>query len=77
MLAALGITAEPRADGLVVHGGRPVAATVHAHGDHRIALAAAIAANAVPGSSTVDDWSSAAVSYPGFLADLERLTEAA
>jgi 3-phosphoshikimate 1-carboxyvinyltransferase len=77
MLAALGITAEARADGLVVRGGRPVAATVHAHGDHRIALAAAIAANAVSGSSTVDDWSSVAISYPGFLTDLDRLTHVA
>ena len=77
MLAALGVTAQPRADGLVVRGGRPTAAMVHAHGDHRIALAAAIAANAVAGASTVDDWSSVAVSYPGFLDDLERLTDVA
>lgn len=77
MLAALGITAEPRADGLVVRGGRPAAGIVHAHGDHRIALAAAIVANAVPGPSTVDDWSSVSVSYPGFLGDLERLTDVA
>lgn len=77
MLAALGIAAEPHADGLVVQGGRPAAGAVHARGDHRIALAAAIAANAVEGPSTVEDWSSAAVSYPGFLDDLERLTSVA
>jgi 3-phosphoshikimate 1-carboxyvinyltransferase len=77
MLAALGIAADPLADGLVVRGGRPAAGTVHARGDHRIALAAAIAANAVDGPSTVDEWSSASVSYPGFLDDLERLTDVA
>jgi len=73
LLAALGISAEPRRDGLVVRGGRPVAGPVRSHGDHRIALAGAVAATAVDGVSTVDGWSAVRVSYPGFLDDLERL----
>jgi 3-phosphoshikimate 1-carboxyvinyltransferase len=74
-LGALGARVEPFADGLVVHG----AGTLHAgraesHGDHRIAMAAAVAALAADGDSTVDDWDVVATSYPGFAQDLERLT---
>jgi 3-phosphoshikimate 1-carboxyvinyltransferase len=43
------------------------------HGDHRIALAAAVAANAMPGESTVRGWRSVAVSYPRFADDLGTL----
>jgi 3-phosphoshikimate 1-carboxyvinyltransferase len=68
---ALGVDAESRTDGLVVRGGAPRAATFRSHGDHRMALAAAIAANAADGTSTVEGWSAVSVSYPGFLADLE------
>jgi 3-phosphoshikimate 1-carboxyvinyltransferase len=77
LLVALGVGAEPRDDGLVVRGGRPGRASLHSHGDHRIALAAATAANAVPGDSTIEGWDAAAVSYPGFLDDLDRLAEPA
>jgi 3-phosphoshikimate 1-carboxyvinyltransferase len=68
---ALGVDAESRTDGLVVRGGAPRAATFRSHGDHRMALAAAIAANAADGTSSVEGWSAVSVSYPGFLADLE------
>jgi 3-phosphoshikimate 1-carboxyvinyltransferase len=44
------------------------------HGDHRIALAAAVAANAMPGESTVRGWHSVSVSYPRFADDLRALT---
>jgi 3-phosphoshikimate 1-carboxyvinyltransferase len=73
-LTQLGVGAEPRADGLVVRGGRPHAATMKSHGDHRIAMAAAIAANATEGESRVRGWQSVAVSYPQFADDLEALT---
>jgi 3-phosphoshikimate 1-carboxyvinyltransferase len=43
------------------------------HGDHRIALAAAVAANAMSGESTVRGWQSDAVSYPRFADDLGAL----
>jgi 3-phosphoshikimate 1-carboxyvinyltransferase len=73
LLVALGISAEPRLDGLVVRGGRPLEGSVRSHGDHRIALAGAVAAIAVDGVSTVNGWSAVSVSYPGFLDDLEHL----
>src|SRR5205085_1538356 len=52
-LSQLGISVEARADGLVIAGGRPRAGLLKSHGDHRIAMAAAIAANACDGPSTV------------------------
>jgi 3-phosphoshikimate 1-carboxyvinyltransferase len=69
-LAQMGIGTEPRADGLMIRGGRPHAALFKSHGDHRIAMAAAIAANAIEGDSTVRGWGSVAVSYPAFADDL-------
>ena len=51
LLDALGVAAEARPDGLVVRGGRPSPGRFRAHGDHRIALAAATAAGALAGES--------------------------
>jgi 3-phosphoshikimate 1-carboxyvinyltransferase len=45
------------------------------HGDHRVAMAAAVAGNALDGETTVRGWSAVASSYPEFLDDLARLTE--
>ena len=39
-------------------------------------MAAAVAANAVAGGSTVRGWAAVAVSYPGFADDLAALTRA-
>jgi len=73
-LTQLGVGVESRADALVVRGGRPEAALFKSHGDHRVAMATAVAANAVEGASTVRGWHAVASSYPGFASDLARLT---
>jgi 3-phosphoshikimate 1-carboxyvinyltransferase len=75
-LAQLGIGVEARDDGLSIRGGRPRAQDVKfdSHGDHRIAMAAAVAANALDGEATVRGWPAVASSYPEFAVDLERLT---
>ena len=73
-LSQLGIPVEVRADGLAVHGGRPRAGLLKSHGDHRIAMAAAIAANACEGASTIRSWQAIASSYPGFAEDLGQVT---
>jgi len=73
-LGALGVGVETGPDRLVVRGGVPAAATLDSHGDHRIAMAGAVAANAVAGSSTVRGWSAVAASYPRFADDLALLT---
>ena len=74
-LSQLGIAVETKPDGLVITGGKPHAALLKSHGDHRIAMAAAIAANACDGPSTVRGWRAVASSYPGFAADLASVTE--
>ena len=76
MLTGLGLAVETRPDGLVIRGGRPQAARLASLGDHRIAMAAAVAANAVDGESTVTGWPAVASSYPGFADDLGRVTKA-
>jgi 3-phosphoshikimate 1-carboxyvinyltransferase len=74
-LAQLGVAVEARPDGLVIQGGQPRAAALKSHGDHRVAMAAAVAAVACDGESTVRGWSAVSSSYPGFAADLAHLTD--
>jgi 3-phosphoshikimate 1-carboxyvinyltransferase len=73
-LSQLGIAVETKADGLAITGGAPRGGLLKSHGDHRIAMAAAIAANACEGESTVRGWGAVASSYPGFAADLASVT---
>ena len=75
-LTQLGVQVETRPDGLVVHGGAPKGATLKSHGDHRIAMGAAVAGLAAEGETTVRGWPAVAISYPGFAADLATLLEA-
>jgi 3-phosphoshikimate 1-carboxyvinyltransferase len=72
-LTQLGVAVESKADGLVIRGGAPRAATLKSHGDHRIAMAAAVALHALDAESSVRGWSAVASSYPGFAADLYAL----
>jgi 3-phosphoshikimate 1-carboxyvinyltransferase len=73
-LAQLGVAVESRRDGLVIRGGRPRAALLKSHGDHRIAMAAAVAANACEGASTVRGWTAIVSSYPSFAEHLDLVT---
>ena len=68
-LATLGIDATPTADGMVIRGGRLRGGRVDSHGDHRIAMAFAIAALGADGPVTIDDCANVDTSFPGF-ADL-------
>jgi len=65
-LQALGVAARPTADGIVIRGGTPGGGTVDSHGDHRIAMAFAIAALRAAGPVTVTDTSNVETSFPGF-----------
>jgi 3-phosphoshikimate 1-carboxyvinyltransferase len=76
IVSGLGLAAETRPDGLAIRGGNPRAGRFESFGDHRIAMAAAVAANAVDGESTVGGWQIVASSYPEFAEDLARLTKA-
>jgi 3-phosphoshikimate 1-carboxyvinyltransferase len=72
LIRAIGGTAEETADGFVVSGGRPDGGTVDAGGDHRIAMAGAVAASG-GGIVAVEGFAASAVSWPGFDAVLEGL----
>ncbi len=77
-LTAMGADVTELEDGLVIEGGRPLhGATVESEGDHRIAMAAAVAALSATGETTVRDAGCVAVSFPGFWDELDRLTGAA
>jgi len=73
-LTALGARVEPTADGMVIEGGDGLrGGTVSSHGDHRIAMLGAVAGLASAEGVEVDGMEAAAVSYPGFEADLASL----
>ena len=75
-LTQLGVGCEPLADGLVIRGGAPRASKLKSHGDHRIAMAVAIAANAIDGESAVRGWRAVGSSYPEFHEHLALVTGA-
>jgi 3-phosphoshikimate 1-carboxyvinyltransferase len=77
-LRRMGATVEERPDGLRVEGrqaGRLCGAEIEPHGDHRIAMAFAVAALAAEGATVIRNADCAAVSYPAFFDDLERVAE--
>jgi 3-phosphoshikimate 1-carboxyvinyltransferase len=69
-LTQMGVDVEAHRDSLTIRGGAPRPTLFKSHGDHRIALAAAVAANAMAGESIVRGWHVVAVSYPRFVHDL-------
>ncbi len=65
-LRVLGITAEPTPDGIVIEGGSLGDGSIESHGDHRIAMAFAMAALRASGSIVINDCANVATSFPGF-----------
>jgi 3-phosphoshikimate 1-carboxyvinyltransferase len=73
-LRGLGAEIEATRDGFVVEGtGGLRGGTMPAHGDHRLAMLGAVAGLASSEGVEVDGMEAAAVSYPGFEADLAAL----
>ena len=73
-LRAIGADAEELPDGFVVRGSdRPLVGRVVTHGDHRIAMAFGVLGALRGNDIEIDDPSCAAVSYPTFWDDLERV----
>jgi 3-phosphoshikimate 1-carboxyvinyltransferase len=73
-LRALGADADELPDGFHIRGGRRLrGGTVDAHDDHRLAMAFAIAGLTANAPVTITGARAAAVSYPSFFDDLERL----
>lgn len=72
-LRRLGASVEERPDGLEIRGGSPLrAATVQTYDDHRIAMAFAALARAVPGIA-ISEPGCVSKTYPGFWDDARRL----
>ena len=73
MLKALGICAKATEDKLLVYPGRFTGGTVDACNDHRIAMAAAIAATVASGPVKILGAECVKKSYPGFWEEYKRL----
>lgn len=76
-LRALGVEIEERPDGFVIEAGRELqGGALDSYGDHRLAMAAAVAAQIARGSSQLKGAGDVIISYPQFWDDLEELTQA-
>jgi 3-phosphoshikimate 1-carboxyvinyltransferase len=77
-LRSMGAMVEERADGFVIEGGRRLhGASVRSWGDHRIAMALAVAAlAAASGETLIEGADCASVSFPEFFAVLDQAVEA-
>jgi 3-phosphoshikimate 1-carboxyvinyltransferase len=76
MLRRFGVDVDERDDGMVIEGtaGAPLAAAeIDAAGDHRIAMAAAVAALVASGDVVIRDVSNVATSFPTFVEVLSSL----
>lgn len=65
-LARLGVVADPRPDGIRIQGGALNGGRIESHGDHRIAMAFAVAALHAEGSIEIGDCANVETSFPGF-----------
>jgi 3-phosphoshikimate 1-carboxyvinyltransferase len=65
-LVALGVSARPRPDGATIGGGRLRGGRVDSRGDHRVAMAFAMAALRAEQPLTILDCANVDTSFPGF-----------
>jgi 3-phosphoshikimate 1-carboxyvinyltransferase len=65
-LSTLGVQVDARPDGIRVRGGRLGGGAVHAHGDHRVAMAFAMAGLRAGEPIEVSDCANVNTSFPGF-----------
>jgi 3-phosphoshikimate 1-carboxyvinyltransferase len=74
-LRAMGADITASDDGWVINGPRHLeGASVDAAGDHRVAMALAVAALIADGKTEIEGAESVDISYPGFFDDLEALS---
>ena len=75
-LAAMGAEVTEHPDGLEIRGGRPLrGARLTSHGDHRIAMAFAIAGLFAEGETVIEDAACVETSYPGFDRQLQQILD--
>jgi len=74
-LRRMGAVVEERQDGMSVYGPSALrGATVSSNGDHRIAMALAVAGLVASGPTTIEDADFVAVSYPDFFSQLRAIS---
>ncbi len=66
-LQVLGIEVETKPDGIVIRGGNMTAGEIESHGDHRIAMAFAIASLRAGGDITINNCDNVTTSFPDFV----------
>lgn len=66
-LQAMGISAVPTEDGIVIEGGQITGATVNSHHDHRIAMSFAVASLRATETIRIQDCDNVATSFPNFV----------
>jgi 3-phosphoshikimate 1-carboxyvinyltransferase len=75
-LRAMGASVEEKEDGLKIPGGQKLrGTTLDSFGDHRIAMAFAIAALRAEGETTIHGADAAVISYPAFFETLETVVQ--
>jgi 3-phosphoshikimate 1-carboxyvinyltransferase len=74
-LRKMGVDVDELPDGMIIRGGKRLrGASVNSHGDHRLAMAFAVAGLAAKGETTIDGAEGVEVSYPAFWQELERIS---
>lgn len=75
-LRAMGAQVQEREDGLKIPGGQKLhGATIDSFGDHRIAMAFAVAGLRAEGETTILRANAAVISYPAFYETLEQIVQ--
>jgi 3-phosphoshikimate 1-carboxyvinyltransferase len=75
-LKAMGADVTEHPDGLEIRGGRPLhGARLASHGDHRIAMAFAIAGLFAEGETVIEDAACVETSYPGFDRQMQQILD--
>ncbi|MGB5512221.1 MAG: 3-phosphoshikimate 1-carboxyvinyltransferase [Woeseiaceae bacterium] len=72
-LRALGIRIDESPDGATVHGGQFTGGSVDSHGDHRVAMAMAVAGTVATGEVRIGDVDAVDTSFPGFASCLASI----
>ncbi len=73
-LRAMGVDVEEFPDGMAINGGKPLkGAKIQSFGDHRIAMAFAIAGLFATGETVIEDTACVQTSYPGFMETLKKI----
>jgi 3-phosphoshikimate 1-carboxyvinyltransferase len=71
-LTAMGAGVRESGPGVLEVKGKPMTgAVVQSHGDHRVAMALAVAALSATGTTRIEGWEAVATSYPSFESDLD------